>query len=328
MCNDLKCFEKFLADNILHTQTVKLQKLTKGGSSLNFRAKTEEGVYVIKLLLKTALKKIQHISELLQELQHVPGFYTARQIFPNNRDYFEYDGYIGIVQTYINGRKIKSFELLPDFLAKVYKNYQLMQNVSFKNESIILPFRSGKELFEDNKKQIAKLRLTCHNFLQLKFLNIVEKYNEEIFYNCIEPNKPQTIIHGDFSLNNILLDDKQNVAFLDFEFLRYGYASEDFMMLVLSALLQHSVFFIQQQQLELLIKHLKLQNGFSKEEVLYGIHKYFQFLIHRRLHNSKIFKSVRKNWLFVLYLKKYHLVLKTVDEVYQTSLSYHLAECI
>ena len=69
MCNNLKRFEKFLADNILHTQTVKLQKLTKGGSSLNFRAKTEEGVYVIKLLLKHGANPLQRDREGLTPLE-------------------------------------------------------------------------------------------------------------------------------------------------------------------------------------------------------------------------------------------------------------------
>lgn len=112
------------------------------------------------------------------------------------------------------------------------------------------------------------------------------------------------------------MDKNGRIYTIDFERLRYGYVGEDAMFLILSALLPHSIFILPKRHLISLLQYLKNVHLFTKNELLYGTGKYFQFLIQRRIYSSKFLKSVHKDWLFLQYLKKYPKLCNLIISVF------------
>lgn len=324
-------FKNFLATKVFEADNIELERAKRGGSSINFICQADNVSYFIKLLQKNSSERIQRICQILKILVEIPQFHTASLISVEGHPYFEYEDYIGVVLTYVSGKKIKPHELSPKLLEKILDDYRYFQNAPFSNKKLVLPFISEQDLYIKNKNKIVELEISCPSH-KLKILNTIKSFNELLLQDApyIPGGGIKRIIHGDANLNNLIIDKNQNIYFLDFETLRFGYTAEDVMFLILSAILPHSVFFLPTKQLRELLSYLKNKGSFSKEELLYGTLKYFQFLIMRRIYHSKFLKSPRKDWLFLQYLKKYRSIRKLIESTYvgYIFLFTHLAECI
>lgn len=307
--------KEYLQQQIFKSDIVKFDAIGNGGSSDNFLCQTKELSCIVKLLPKYSEERAKRLCRILNTLKQNPDFHTAKLIGANEQNRFVFEERTGLLLTYAAGQKIRDAKLSPDILNFIMSNYRQFQKIKF-DDDLILPFVSPEEQHAKIAGHIIKLTENHQNFIKRKILNQMKIHNDLISENL--KNIPREgiarTIHGDFSLNNILLDNDK-AFLLDFEALRYGYAAEDMMFLVLSTILPHSVVLLPKKQLTTLLLHLKNKEGFTKQELLYGAGRYFQTLLSRRIFYSKFLQSLRKDCLFIYHLRKYPKLIKIINNL-------------
>lgn len=310
---DTEVLENFLAKTVFHEKLKSLQKINRGGTSVNFKAITSSGCYAVKLLPNKNKNRISRLCNILTSLNDYPDFCTAHLY--NNLEPVIYKDCTIIVTNFIAGKKLKYFELNANVMQNIITNYEQFQKITFAPEKLAYPMRTAKQLYNDNKKLLQNISQTAKPY-QRNIVNTLENYNK-IFYNLTPSlnNKKISIIHGDASLNNMLFNHKGEAYFLDLELIRYGYPFEDAAELLLSALLPHYIFTLPKKRLTNLINEINSIAHFKTEEWIYGICHHFLYFICRRLRGSKLFTSYRKDWLFLQYLKKFSKIIKLVKEL-------------
>lgn len=309
--------KEYLQQQIFKSEIVKFGAIGKGGSSDNFFCQTVKSSCIVKLLPKNSEKRTQRLCRILNALKQNPNFHTAKLMTANGQNHFVFEERTGLLLTYANGQKIRDANLSPHIFNDIISNYRQFQKVKFDND-LILPFVSPEIQCEKNAEHIMKLMNNQRNFIKIKILNQIKMYNELISEDLknIRGGGILRVIHGDFSLNNIILSNSGKATLLDFETLRYGYAVEDMMFLVLSSVLPHSVFSLPEKQLTSLLLYLRNEEGLTKQDILYGAGRYFQTLLSRRVFYSKFLQSLRKDWLFTQHLHKYPKLIKTINRLY------------
>ncbi len=172
-------FKSFLEQTIFHSAVIKFFKLRKGGSSNNFFCKIANAEYIIKLVNKNEVKRLERICKILKVLKTIPNFYTASAVSVNSQDYFAFEDYVGIVLEYISGKKIKHHKLSPAILGKILDFYRCLQNVAF-DDNIVRPLISTDKLFSEIQKKIEDYKQKKISYLQSVVLNHIEKNNNLI----------------------------------------------------------------------------------------------------------------------------------------------------
>lgn len=306
----------YLQQQIFKSEIVKFGAIGKGGSSDNFLCQTNELSCIVKLLPKNSEARAQRLCRILKTLKQNPDFLTAPLIAINEQDCFMFEERTGLCLAYAAGQKIRDAWLSPKRLETIIANYRQFQKINFDTE-LVQPFISPAEQHAKNVEHLVKLAESHKNFIKIKTLNQIKFYNDLISENLqdIPEEGMLRTIHGDFSLNNIILNNDDKAVVLDFEALRYGYAVEDMMFLVLSTVLPHSVFSLPEKQLTTLLLHLKNKEGFTGQELLYGAGRYFQTLLSRRIFYSKFLQSWRKDWLFIQHLRKYPKLIQLIKNL-------------
>lgn len=306
----------YLRQQIFKSEIVKFGAIGKGGSSDNFLCQTKELCCIVKLLPKNSEARAQRLCRILKALKQNPDFLTAPLVAVNEQDCFMFEERTGLCLAYAAGQKIKDAWLSPKRLETIIANYRQFQKINFDTE-LVQPFISPLEQHAKNAEHLVKLAESHKNFIKIKTLNQIKFYNDMIAEDL--RNIPEVgiskVIHGDFSLNNIILNNDDKAVVLDFEALRYGYAVEDMMFLVLSTVLPHSVFSLPEKQLTTLLLHLKNKEGFTGQELLYGAGRYFQTLAARRIFYTKFLQSWRKDWLFIQHLHKYPKLIQLIKNL-------------
>ena len=306
----------YLRQQIFKSEIVKFGAIGKGGSSDNFLCQTNELSCIVKLLPKNSEARAQRLCRILKTLKQNPDFLTAPLIAVNEQDCFMFEERTGLCLAYAAGQKIRDAWLSPKRLETIIANYRQFQKINFDTE-LVQPFISPAEQHAKNAEHLVKLAESHKNFIKIKTLNQIKFYNDMIAEDL--RNIPgvgiSKVIHGDFSLNNIILNNDDKAVVLDFEALRYGYAVEDMMFLVLSTVLPHSVFSLPEKQLTTLLLHLKNKERFTRQELLYGAGRYFQTLTARRIFYTKFLQSWRKDWLFIQHLRKYPKLIQLIKNL-------------
>ena len=145
----------------------------------------------------------------------------------------------------------------------------------------------------------------------------VARHFEKISQTLPKQNKKnQTVIHGDTGPNNFIIGRDGKVYFLDFEMIRFGFLSEDLAQLVLSLVLQHSIWCFDEKLLLKMVRFFNDAFKLSYQDWVYGTDIYFLRLIARRLRSGKFLSSPRKVWLFLKHLQKHEKVLRAIQKLY------------
>jgi Ser/Thr protein kinase RdoA (MazF antagonist) len=298
---DLEKLRLFCTDCLFHKQIKEFRELTRGGSSFNFRVRTDDGAYVVKLIPKERYETVLKLKSILRILKNNPSFLTA-DLIETPVEAEVYEDFLILVITYIDGTRITPAALNATLLLSVIANYKAFERIDFSKENALFPILTPKDLYLQNQKAADNLKINA-SLYQRQVLQKIDRLNT-LFYR-LSPSLPcpTTVIHGDAGLDNMQLDRQSNTVFFDFERMRYGYPAEDAAELLCSALLERSFFFPRKRFRELAAV-IQSEANFSFSEWQYALNMHFLNALGRRLRSGKLFRSLRKDWLFFRYLQK------------------------
>lgn len=199
--------EEFIRENKLFPDFESMSEIYEGGSSYNFKVFTRNKTYLLKLLDHTG-----NYHRMLFMLEKLGDNYPL--------SISEFDGYNLVAMPYYKGDKLRYNRLNDDILQNLSKIYHSVFGPRLASDNIrpqIMMDKLQKEI--DDKISSSK--------------NFGERLCRILFWNKIKNNLiklPQTdnVIHGDFSQNNVLISDDNEIHLIDFDAIRYGYEIEDF----------------------------------------------------------------------------------------------------
>ena len=302
--------EQFLEKKFLRKPLKKIICLNRGGTSANYCLFDGKSYWLLKILDKNADNVRGHrFVNIYQKLQKIKGLSVPKLIKTA-----EFEGCFLILMDFIQGKKLKPSDLSESVLAQIETNYRALSKADFIKDTFVNPSLIPSFFEKNNESLIGEH--SSQNFWVKFFLKRVEKYNHLIFQQIPQIKKKKVVIHGDTGPNNFILDDAGKIYFLDFEMIREGYLSEDLSQLVLSAVLQHAVWFFDKKLFLRCVVYFKKAFDLSYQDWVYGMCIYFLRLINRRLHSDKLLKSPRKSWLLLKHLQKFEKVIGLLKTVY------------
>lgn len=308
---NIKKFKQFLEQNVFFNDVKSLKHINRGGTSCNFIVNFTDTKYLLKAIKKHQLPRVIRLCNILQALEKEQKIYSPHLIKFQNKPYFEYDQWLILIIEFIDGKKLSAKQIDNQLIDKIFVSYQNIKNLN----SDTSEQRHIENIYAENKDMLDKFLFENKNFIKRKILQSVYTLNEKLNNKTIPAKVPQ-IIHGDASLNNCLEDANKQIALLDFELIRLGYPVEDWAEFLISSLFQHQIYFFSTQKLKNLILHCNKLFLFEKSDWQYGIDLYFLNLINKRLKSKKLFKSMRKAWLFSLNNKKYQVITDLINSIY------------
>lgn len=308
---NLSDFGHFLENTVLNETVLSVKEITCGGTSYNFMVRTSAAKYIAKAISVEDMPRVQRLCSIYKTLESHSHFLTARAVF-ETAEPLVYQGYAILFSNFISGQKLKYFQLKPEVVAPMCETYKQFQKLSLNQYGLSYEHRHLGDLFAENEEALSQICARKSSYARRvgeKLRNIQQKILNRTPHLAV----PETLIHGDASLNNIIYCPNGQIAFLDLELIRYGYPVEDAAELILSALLPHHIFFTPEARLKALISEFNKYAAFSKEEWIYGVCSHFLFFIKRRLRGNKLFRSYRKDWLFFRYLKKFDDIINLLE---------------
>ena len=244
-------------DTINQEKIIQYKKLTGGVSSEVYHVKTNKNNYCIKRSLKRLLVKkkwiantnrikfeylwLKHCQNILK--RNIPNTYE----FNNKKKY--------IVMEYLKTSEYKTLKQL--YFKKIINinTIRLISKHLYKIHSSSSNYKT-KKIFEGNYKNFYDLRLDPYfnevGRVYPKYKEYIKKINENYIKNS------STLVHGDFSPKNILVD-KNKIIYLDAECCNFGDPVFDLVFFT-NHLLIKSIYFKDKSQ-----EFIKLYVSFYKE---------------------------------------------------------------
>ena len=207
--------------------------------------------------------------------------------------------------SYFDGRKVYYDDFTPDFTDKLCRQYQELLKRQLDTKYI------------GPQQNIMQICSKIENLLQKRnglIIRILYKnlWNK-ILSDIVTLPKTKNIIHGDFTANNLMITKDNAPIILDWEGIRYGYATEDWCGLCLE-LSGFRGFFGSSRRLKELCNMINSQFHFSSKEWKYGFQMFYINLLLRRLSNNKK-QSWRKQLCLYICLLGYFRVQKAVKNI-------------
>lgn len=314
MTKDILKFQSFLEKNVFQSPLQQFSELTRGGMSENFFAQTADYAVVIKLLPAEQKDRAQRLCQILQTVSAIPDFSTPGLVSIHSRPYFEYGASIGLVMPFVPGRKLKNSEITPVYAQKVIAQYNKFSDHDFTSADFVGSFIRAEEIHQENHERISTLIQKDSGYFKRKTLKFLQEINDQIYAEIPHLEKPFSVIHGDASLNNMLLNPDGSITFLDFEFIRYGYTVEDAVFLIFSILTPR--LFLSRRLLKMMAQEAQKAYHFTFEEWTFAVNRYFLTLLQRRLRGNKLLKSPRKDWLFLRIMQRRQKVLQELRRLF------------
>lgn len=279
--------ENFLQEQNIFPQLEKLQEVNVGGASYNFIVTTSQGRYFLKLLDLNGgnAEKIKYICEYMGLL------------YPLKTDVFMH--YKMIAMCYIDGKKVDYNDFSAEFTERLVKEYRKLQACPLQPKQI----GQMSDIRKIRDYVAQRLQGKTSFFWQRIYKIFAEKIAAELC--CLSP--VPSIIHGDFKRDNILLAADGATTIIDWEQMRYGYATEDWAGLILELSGFRSLCG-SGHKLRKLYTAIQRQFMFSSEQWQYGIQLFYLNILKRRVAADKL--SVRKQLCMWICLLSYGRVLK------------------
>ena len=281
----------------------KVEKINGGGCSKNYICVCAQDKFFIKIFPQIYKEHAERLFKILKAFDLIPSPFLQTPYILLGEE-------IMLIQKFLSGRELSACELnekIINILSNRYKDL-LKKSINLKNlsrEQITaeIYFNQCMAILQESTKKA--------------FNQKIKKRVLQIFQNVPQLKLQTQIIHGDFSVNNFLYDEKtETLTLVDFESLRKGYVIEDIAKLVLNALLKHSVFFLPKEKLKKMMARFNHNFHFSKEEWLYGIKMYYLQSILQRLRLPKFQNSWRKKLIYMRKLQMFETICQTLDEIY------------
>ena len=307
----LASFKNFLEHNLFKTDIHYLKNINRGGSSINFVCNVKSEKFIVKAIKKDYFERAQRLCDILNSLKSEPLIYTAYAKDFDGKFIFEYENWLILVIEYIDGCNINNNQLNTEIIDKICLSYKHFKNLKIN----ALAQKDSNKIYLETKDKLNELLSNNKSFIKCKILQSMYRLNEKLKSEILLKQEPQ-IIHGDASLNNLLKDKNNQIAILDFELVRLGYPIEDWAEFLISSLFQNQIFFFSTKKLKHLVCHLNTLFNFTRQDWQYGINLYFLNLLNKRSKARKLFKSIRKAYLFTFNHRKLDAINKMLDSIY------------
>lgn len=288
---DFEKLRNFVKTELFPLEYKNVREIYTGGSTYNFCIETINKKYFLKLISNQKdIDKIKKICELSNPLDQ-----TKIKDFLN---------YKTLVMPYIEGQKIRYKDCTPLLLNKLFSAYRAALSDQ-KIKEIANPEINISLLCDELKELVAASKKNIFRFLYQKFLKNIEK-------QLVSFPESQTLIHGDFTANNVLIAKDGQPYILDWAKLQYGNVAEDAASLTLELSGFRKLFGNLKRFKKLFLRTNTILNLTTKEW-LYGVQIFYLGLLKRRLNQSQK-QSLRKQfcaWLIMLgYFRIYHFLEK------------------
>ena len=276
----------------LQNNDFSLTEIYTGGSSYNFHLVMQQGEYFIKII---ADEDVKHVNKILHILQHI---YPDMEIYLGHLQ-CENKQFNVSMMPYIKGRKITGKDITPETLVKLQNNYHQITDVA--NIDIEVDAQITFESLEAKIEHSFAEHKGLKNYMLRHFFWKHFKTHLRSFVSTTQ------IIHGDFSLKNILIDANRQPHIIDYEMLRYGYMAEDWAFFMLQLANFHKLWGNIRTFKAIFAQIYPLAE--DKSQWLYGVQMYYLQRLQRRLATEK---SLRKTISFLISLNRYYTIEKTI----------------
>lgn len=287
-------FYQFLqeAENI--GQIDEFREICRGGSSYNFYLKNDSGEFFIKLLPDYPNQDFHF--QKLKKIWQVSGY-----DFPLKQENFK--EYKILMLPFFRGKKISYRDCSPEVLSRIIEAYNKLLKGSLPSECILEPLNFEK-MYAEIEQMIEDNSIWMNHIFKRFFW---QKFKKDL--KALPKN--YQVIHGDFTVNNILIDKQKNIHLIDFECLRYGYDFEDWgnLFLQLSGYRGYLGSFKHLTNLLDMWKKVNPQTPELDKKILQGIQMFYFKMLHHRLTNPKK-RSLRKDFNMLVNLCRYFRLLK------------------
>lgn len=287
-----KDLEQFIRDNHLFPDLVKFTEICVGGASYNFDIETAGGRYFLKLL--------EEKGKNFEKIKYLCNHFNL--LYPTDIEQFM--NYKIIVMSYIKGKKMRrncSAELIHNLCLE----YQKMQACQLKPEFIFPP----KDIMQ-LKSEISAMLEKQTSFIYRFIAQIVWP---QMTQSLTVPAVRNSLIHGDFTANNVLVADNDRPYILDWEQLRYGNGAEDWAGLILE-LSGFRGLCGSAKTFKRLFNEIARHLSYSAEEWQHGVHMFYFSWLRRKLENIRK-QSLRKQICALICLLGYFRVIKILRQV-------------
>lgn len=285
--------KEFLQEKNIFPELLELREICKGGSSYNFLVRTAAVDYLLKLV---PLQEEEAYNRLISILIKFNFVYVIKENV--------FSAYRMLALPYIHGRGLRYADCTPEFISGLSAEHKRLQEINLEPE-LIAPQQTASGLAEKTEMLFKK----CRSLMS----GLIYKYFWRRFKPQLrEQKKTDEIIHGDFTSNNIFVDEQKNAHILDVASLRYGYAGEDFAYLFLQLSgfrgLCGRVKRFQNLQRE---RDAFGQKKITPEQWLYGVQMFYLNNLYRHLRNVKK-QTPRKEFCLFVSLMGYFRLKKAV----------------
>ena len=290
--SDLHGLAQFIKKNKVFADYESIKEIEVGGASYNFCVQTKNKRYFLKLLPDNErFQKTKALCKMLKILHPTK--------------YEDFKQYKMLIMSYFDGRKVYYDDCNPVFLTKLCLQYQELLKRRLDAQFIASQF--------DMKQLCSKIDDLLQKRNGVIFRTLYKNLWKAIFSDIITLPKTKNIIHGDFTANNLMITKDNAPIILDWEGIRYGYATEDWCCLIIE-LAGFRGFFGSCHRLRRLCNMINSQFHFSAKEWKYGFQMFYINLLLRRLNNDKK-QSWRKQLCLYICLLGYFRVQKTVNNI-------------
>ena len=288
-----KELENFIKSRQLVSGFVRMSEINFGGSSYNFCVTTETGKFLLKLMKNET--DYVHLQSVLDQLG-IKGLPFQQHVW---RQYFL------LTMPFYAGHKLRYKDCSDEVLCRLWLVYaDFLQKAEIMDRSLVL----GEGYIAEKVRMVDQSMQNYHGL----FKNVLQHYwkmlerdisaSERFFY--------KNVIHGDFTENNILIDEEHNIHMIDFDFIRKGNVAQDLAGLSLQ-LAGFRGLYGHIHHFKRLYAFFQKVHPLSYDDWLCGVRIFYLDIIQRRLNIcSKTVHSIRKKICLLLILYGYFRIKK------------------
>lgn len=299
---DIKLFQEFLETEVFHTKIVSLQQFQKGASSFNYVAQTDKK-YIVKLAWKHQKDKVARLVDIINILSQKN--LTPKLWNPDN-PLFCYKNCFGFVSEYIAGQSPKAIQLNEDDFKLILEKYYIFSQTKLPDYIDLIPAYNFEEMLQNQLEKTDMLRQKAsHHFILKYLLKLFKNELSEIQKTPLVIKQP-TLIHGDFTHNNIL-KTSDSFFLIDFEDVGLGLVSEDLIRFLFAWRARLPVFYPYQHKQEAYLRQAQTLFHLTKEVWCIGLNSFILQKTGKLLRQKELsasYSDITKLIRVIYFLKK------------------------
>lgn len=275
-----KELEVFIKNNKLFDNFKSLNEIYVGGSSFNFCVQTAGETYLLKVIRN--VERYNRLKLILQAL----GVLTELSI----TDFAGTEKLLAM--PYIKGQRIALKNITAKSFMQLQEQYKCMQSLDT-NAIKVLPQFDVTDTVQELDHWLTNEKGLMYRLINKYFWQKIKK--ELVILPAL-----QILIHGDMTVNNILVDADGKPHLLDFDQIRFGCPTEDFMGLFLQIAGFRSLYG-SFKRLKKMVKVANIDSTYTPSEILYGVQNFYLQLLLRRARTRLAKKENTRKTLCLLF---------------------------